>query len=145
MTRGMRNNNPANIRRSASKWLGLRQIQSDKDFCQFTDMKYGVRAFFILMRTYRYKYGLKRVGEIIRRYAPEKENNLSVYLLFLEQHGFRKDDFLGSNSDYCLFAKYVFRYESSFAVSYDWLKEIMINEDCRVVNPLKEYYEPSFF
>ena len=56
LSRGVRNNNPANIRRSATKWAFLKPVQSDKQFCQFLEIRYGIRAFFILMRTYRYKY-----------------------------------------------------------------------------------------
>lgn len=32
--RGLRNNNPGNIRLSKDKWQGLRERQEDKDGCQ---------------------------------------------------------------------------------------------------------------
>ena len=79
LSRGIRNNNPANIRRSATKWAYLKPVQSDKQFCQFLEMRYGIRAFFILMRTYRYKYGLKTPREIINRFAPASENDVESY------------------------------------------------------------------
>ena len=44
-SRGIRNNNPLNIRRNpANQWQGLRPVQADKLFCQFKAMKWGLRA-----------------------------------------------------------------------------------------------------
>lgn len=79
--RGIRNNNPLNIRRSKDKWQGLRTLQEDKEFFQFSEMKYGWRAaFVILCRTYYKKYGLKTISDIIYRWAPPKENNTAAYI-----------------------------------------------------------------
>ena len=76
VTRGFRNNNPANIRHSASKWLGLKPIQKDCSFCQFTALKFGIRAFFILMRIYRYKYNLKTPEQILNHFQRKAQNAL---------------------------------------------------------------------
>ena len=79
--RGIRNNNPLNIRRSKDKWQGLRTLQEDKEFFQFSEMKWGWRAaFVILCRTYYKKYGLKTISDIIYRWAPPKENNTAAYI-----------------------------------------------------------------
>lgn len=53
MTRGIRNNNPLNIRRGTSRWVGRREIVTDKDFEEFTSMPFGYRAAWKLMDTYR--------------------------------------------------------------------------------------------
>ena len=42
--RGLRNNNPLNIRHSASRWQGARVEQTDKAFVQFTSLAMGYRA-----------------------------------------------------------------------------------------------------
>ena len=34
--RGLRNNNPGNIRITKDKWQGLKPVQEDKEFSQFT-------------------------------------------------------------------------------------------------------------
>lgn len=78
VTRGIRNNNPANIRRGAS-WKGLRRYQTDF-FCQFENMSFGIRAFFVLMRTYHYRYNLNTISEILYRFAPLSENNTFAYI-----------------------------------------------------------------
>lgn len=77
--RGERNNNPGNIRHG-QPWQGLSAQQTDKDFCQFVSPEYGIRAIYVLMRTYEKKYGLCSIREIINRYAPPKENNTEGYI-----------------------------------------------------------------
>lgn len=80
MTRGLRNNNPGNLRLSKDKWQGLRPVQTDKAFFQFTQMKWGYRAMLITLRNYRKKHGMRTVSQIISRYAPSSENNTSAYI-----------------------------------------------------------------
>ena len=83
-TRGIRNNNPANIRRGC-KWKGLTEKQTDKEFCQFVSMTWGVRALLITLRTYVVKYHLHTVREIITRWAPPSDgNNTEKYIKFVE-------------------------------------------------------------
>lgn len=79
--RGIRNNNPGNIRHNVNnRWVGLSPCQNDKDFCVFISAKYGIRALSIILRNYQSKYGLKTVKEIINRYAPLIENNTNSYV-----------------------------------------------------------------
>lgn len=76
--RGIRNNNPLNIRRG-DNWQGLRKEQTDKAFCQFVSMEYGLRAAFIIL----FNYLKKRVDtpdKIIKRWAPPSENNTEAYI-----------------------------------------------------------------
>ena len=89
LSRGLRNNNPLNIRLSKTKWLG--QIKavptreglegSEKAFCVFESMAYGWRAAFrLLCHTYYGKYKLRTIRDIIYRWAPLKENNTPAYI-----------------------------------------------------------------
>ncbi|HEJ9542026.1 TPA: structural protein [Proteus mirabilis] len=77
--RGERNNNPGNLRHG-EPWQGLSSQQTDPSFCQFVSTEYGIRAIYVLMRTYEKKYGLCSIREIINRYAPPKENNTEGYI-----------------------------------------------------------------
>lgn len=79
-SRGLRNNNPGNLRLSGDKWKGLRPAQTDKAFFQFTSMEYGYRAMLITLQNYRRKHGCRTLASIIGRYAPATENNTSAYL-----------------------------------------------------------------
>lgn len=80
MTRGLRNNNPGNIRKTGDKWQGLSITQTDKEFFQFTEAKYGIRAMTKLFKNYQTKYGLNTVNDLINRWAPPIENNTSAYV-----------------------------------------------------------------
>ena len=83
MTRGMRNNNPLNIRRVVgTSWKG--EIVSpieDKQFVQFTSLTYGLRAAFCILRTYRNKHHAVCIEDIITRWAPPTENDTHKYIL----------------------------------------------------------------
>lgn len=79
--RGIRNNNPGNIR-WGDDWRGLvpDAQRTDKSFCQFTTPEYGIRAMIIILRNYQRKRGLKTVTDIINRWAPPVENNTLAYI-----------------------------------------------------------------
>ncbi len=81
MTRGMRNNNPLNIRRVAgTRWKGQRAEQTDRSFVQFSSVEYGLRAAFCILETYRRKYKAVCVEDIINRWAPPSENDTRKYV-----------------------------------------------------------------
>ena len=98
LPRGIRNNNPLNIRKSADKWQGLSTLQEDQEFFKFVSMEYGWRAaFVILCRTYYGKYGLKTIRDIVSRWAPAKENNTEAYIRHVSDYtGIAPNKVLGS-------------------------------------------------
>ena len=77
LPRGIRNNNPLNIRRTGKdQWKGLSKTQNDRGFCQFESMEWGWRAaFYLLTRTYFQKHGLQTIRGIISRWAPPQDHN----------------------------------------------------------------------
>ncbi len=80
-SRGLRNNNPGNIRHGTSQWRGMSSDQSgDPDFVQFDSPEYGIRALARLLRNYQSRYGLYTVRQIINRYAPPAENITGAYV-----------------------------------------------------------------
>jgi len=77
--RGERNNNPGNIRLSATRWQG--QVDgTDPAFVTFATPQDGIRALAKLLRNYQTIHGLRTVRGIINRYAPPAENNTSAYV-----------------------------------------------------------------
>lgn len=78
--RGLRNNNPGNLRRSKDQWQGLRAEQTDPDFFQFEAMKWGYRALIRTLQNYRRKHSCQTVADFIRRWAPETENHTTAYI-----------------------------------------------------------------
>ena len=79
-SRGLRNNNPGNLRLSEDKWRGLRPVQTDEDFFQFRDMPHGYRALIITLQNYRRKHHCRSIADFITRYAPPAENNTAGYI-----------------------------------------------------------------
>lgn len=79
-SRGLRNNNPGNIRIDKSKWLGEVQPSQDKSFKQFETMAWGYRAMFHLINNYSRLYGCNTVRKIICRWAPPVENDTEAYI-----------------------------------------------------------------
>lgn len=79
VARGIRNNNPGNIRHG-EKWQGLSDKQTDSSFCIFKTPEYGIRAMAKILLNYQKKYGLKTIKQIISRWAPPNENNTQSYI-----------------------------------------------------------------
>lgn len=80
MSRGLRNNNPGNIRLGSFKYKGERAKSSDVAFRQFESMEWGYRAMFVLLHTYALRYDCRTLRDIISRYAPSSENNTEAYI-----------------------------------------------------------------
>lgn len=80
MTRGLRNNNPGNLRLSKDKWQGLRAVQTDKEFFQFETMAHGYRALIRTLQNYRKLHKCQTIADFISRYAPKIENNTAGYI-----------------------------------------------------------------
>jgi len=101
LPRGIRNNNPLNIRRSKDQWQGLSKTQGDRSFCQFETLEYGWRAaFYLLTRTYYHKYRLYTIRGIVSRWAPPSENNTEAYIANVSRlTGIDPDEPLGIPSE----------------------------------------------
>jgi hypothetical protein len=80
MPRGVRNNNPGNIR-LGDTWQGLCSVQTDKAFCQFSEIGYGMRCLgYILRNSYFHRQALTTPRKIISRWAPPNENDTESYI-----------------------------------------------------------------
>jgi len=81
--RGIRNNNPGNLREPPSggdQWDGERATDDDPVFEEFEAPEYGIRALAkVLLRYYRV-YELDTVSKIIHRWAPPSENDTTAYV-----------------------------------------------------------------
>ena len=84
MKRGIRNNNPLNIRHSSDEWQGAAMTQTDRSFVQFQSMAYGYRAAWKVLDTYCLRFTRERevlnVRNIIARWAPPSENDTEAYI-----------------------------------------------------------------
>ena len=85
MSRGLRNCNPGNIRRSRVCYKGEKRPSRDPEFKEFESMAYGYRAMFVLLDSYRRRHGLKTIRQMLNRYAPPSENFTEGYIRFVSQ------------------------------------------------------------
>lgn len=83
--RGLRNNNPLNIRYlSKNSWQGRVLHKKDFQFEEFTCMSYGYRAAFLIIHKYMTLYNLRTPFQICARWAPVGDNNNpSAYAKFV--------------------------------------------------------------
>lgn len=82
MTRGIRNNNPGNIRLDGVQWRG-EITGKDGQFKTFETMAWGIRAMFHLLNNYRILYGCDTLEKLVGRWAPLVENNTQGYVSFV--------------------------------------------------------------
>lgn len=98
-SRGLRNNNPGNLRRTSIQWEGKVPFEqsNDNDFEQFWDIEWGLRAMMMDIKNDINK-GLNTVTKLIAQYAPPSENNTAVYINNLVSWtGFGSNQVLTSN------------------------------------------------
>lgn len=67
--RGIRNNNPGNIERDATNWLGMSPQQTDVRFITFTKPEYGIRAMARILKNYARLYGITNLDGLIKRWS----------------------------------------------------------------------------
>ena len=95
LPRGLRNNNPGNIRRNSDVFQGEVNPSRDQQFKQFKTMAYGYRAMFKILSNYYRKYSLTTIRKIIGRWAPENENNTAAYVSLVSSYsGIGPDDLI---------------------------------------------------
>lgn len=120
ITRGIRNNNPFNIRRSGTRWQGKLYSGKDNLFEVFTSMDYGIRAGIIILRTYVSVHKLTSVKTIISRFAPESENDTSAYVSYCEKYlhdrGFDSDHIVFGDMAFCSLCSAIMIFESKFYI-----------------------------
>lgn len=86
--RGIRNYNPGNIRHTPGiRWQGAAVDQTDSQYLQFINPRWGIRAIARVLITYQDKRRaadgspIDTVREIIERWAPPSENNTDAYII----------------------------------------------------------------
>lgn len=80
MSRGLKNNNPGNIRHDGCRWLGEVVPSRDESFKQFESIAWGYRAMFHLINNYCRMHGCNTIRKIINRWAPPMENHTEAYI-----------------------------------------------------------------
>ena len=99
MSRGLRNCNPGNIRRSKTRYKGEKLPSRDSEFKEFESMAYGYRAMFVLLDTYSRRYGICTIRQMLNRYAPPVENFTEGDIRFVsEKTGIAPDEIINTRA-----------------------------------------------
>lgn len=80
--RGLRNNNPLNIKRSPQVFQGESKFNTDPVFKKFCNVIMGYRAAFCILRTYVQLRGCETLQDVITRWCPDNEV-LEAYVNFV--------------------------------------------------------------
>lgn len=83
--RGLRNNNPLNIRHNADRFQGEIKPGTDKSFKTFSSLAYGYRTAFVTLATYLSR-GWNTIEKIVSHWAPPTENNTAKYIEAVEKY-----------------------------------------------------------
>lgn len=79
--RGVRNNNPLNLRISTNAWLGKVQSNTDGAFEQFVSLTYGIRAAMKNIRSICRRHPGCTLTQLISIWAPASDgNNTRAYV-----------------------------------------------------------------
>ena len=64
----------------AARYRGEVRPSRDPAFKEFESLAWGYRAIFVLLDTYRIRYGLDTLRGMISRWAPPSENHTDAYI-----------------------------------------------------------------
>ena len=114
LVRGLRNNNPFNIKKSGFDWLG-KVASKDPVFEQFDSLEHGVRAGLKLLLNYVRK-GIDTPNKIISRFAPVSENNTKYYQDYIIRNNrglafIQPNEHIGDIHTLCCIASRMVKYE----------------------------------
>lgn len=82
LPRGIRNNNPGNLRAAVGPDFKTKLVEG---FAHFDTMENGARSLFYLIHSYYFVHGLRVLPDFVARYAPASENDVATYIRSLAQ------------------------------------------------------------
>ncbi|MBP3850454.1 MAG: hypothetical protein J6E43_06525 [Prevotella sp.] len=124
-------NNIFNIRQGA-KWQGM--TGTKKGFVEFKNQEYAIRAWLVLMRTYRRRYGCKTIRQIVTRFAPPNENNTEQYIAFCcRQMDIKPDSTLNFDCEYISLAAAMAMMETGVKLDIGWAYQTMKKFNIQIV------------
>ena len=126
-------NNIFNIRATrGGQWKG--QIGTNKGFAEFETQEYGIRAWLVLMRTYRRKYRCRTIRSIVTRFAPPSENSTEQYIRHCAKY-VTKNDYvvLDSSLDYARLGVAMARMETNTTLTTQDILNVMLKYGIHII------------
>ena len=117
-------NNIFNIRAGQAQWLGMTGTR--RGFVEFDTREHGIRAWLVLMRNYRRRYGCRTIRQIVTRFAPPSENNTERYIRYCCQVVVVKDsEAIGQDIMYAMLGVAMARMETGTRLDISEVRSIM--------------------
>ena len=117
-------NNIFNIRVGKMPWLG--QVGTKKGFVELDTREHAIRAWLVLMRTYRRQYQRYTISDIVGRFAPPNENDTSAYVRYCAQQlCYSAHSPLKLSQDYCRLGVAMAWMETATKLTADDIWEVM--------------------
>jgi|SRR6266850_3949164 len=132
LPRGLRNNNPGNLK-AEEDWQG--QIGIDGPFLIFQTLPWGTRALATDLAN-KMKRGLVTIRQIITTYAPPIENKTGAYIQsMVDDTGFTADQVLPMNTDtLARLIRAIVNHEEGETASYDYVSDADIAQGISMMN-----------
>ncbi len=127
-TRGVKNNNPLNLRQTNIDWKHESSKDLDPEFEEFDSMMWGLRAGLRNMRTW-FNRGNQTIEKLISVWAPETENNTEDYIDYVAgKTGIPREAVFEWQKDVIYsIAKAMCKIESQFDLDYELYEEAWKN------------------
>ena len=117
-------NNIFNIRVGRQPWHG--QTGAKKGFVEFDTREHAIRAWLVLMRTYRRRYQRCTIRDIVGRFAPPNENDTAAYVRYCAQQlCYSANSPLRLAQDYCRLGVAMAQMETATKLTADDIWEVM--------------------
>lgn len=121
------NNNPFHIKRSIIHWRGKTALNYDKSFERFTNMDYGLRAGFLLLRNCYLFSGLTTVPQIIDKFASSLDKDVDLYCKFIYANSplFPNTQIMLQSLSFYHLCKCICKYETDYDLSYNRYRQVI--------------------
>ena len=124
-------NNIFNIR-AGGNWLG--RTGSKRGFVEFETRAHAIRAWLVLMRTYRQKHRCRTIRKIVTRFAPPGENDTEQYIRYCVRHVTKDANAtLGNALDYARLGVAMAQMETGTTLSTEDIFDVMLKYQIQIL------------
>lgn len=141
--RGIRNNNPGNMKADGSAWQGL--VGNDGMFYIFADDTWGIRAMAKDLTTKINSDGLNTITAIITKYAPPDENDTPSYIASVASDtGFDANQLVTADSDsLALLIRAIINHENGDQASQQFISDQDISQGIAMASDATTVFRPQ--
>jgi hypothetical protein len=101
---------------------------------EFDTQEHAIRAWLVMMRTYRRKHGLTTIRGIINRFAPPTENNTEKYIRYCCTVTLKGSmEPITNRATYYVLGQAMARMETGTGLSYDAIASVANKYNIKII------------